>query len=120
MTYCCYCIFFLLNGLAGACPKGEVRLAVAAAAALDYRFGDIVLRRLIRPGAVLRLAAVKSEVVVYDVIGEIAKLLSNSAESNVATLSFIRFAIPLIYNRISSTLSSVPYSASLIPFRARF
>ena len=113
-------MLFLLNGLAGACPKGEERLAVMAAAALYDGVGDIVRRRLLIPGAVLRLAAVKSEVVVYDVIGEIAKLLSYSAESIVATLSFIRFAIPLIYNRISRTLSSVPYSASLIPFSARF
>ena len=111
-------MLFLLNGLAGARPKGEVRLAVTAAAPLAYGFGDIVRKRLIRPGAVLRLAAVKSEVCVIDVIGEIAELLS-SAESIVATLSFITLAIPLIYKRVSNTFSSVPYSESLIPFRAR-
>ena len=88
---------------------------------MAYGFGDIVCKRLIRPGAVLRLAAVKSELFVIDVIGEIAKLaeLLSSAESIVATLSFITLAIPFIYKRISNTLSSVPYSESLIPFRAR-
>ena len=111
-------MLFLLNGLAGACPKGEERLAVMAAAALYDGVGDIVRRRLLIPGAVLRLAAVKSDMFVIVVTGEIPD--SYSAESNVAILSFINFDIPFIYNRISSTLSSVPYSASLIPFRAFF